>query len=56
MHIKHHLEIVKNANTTIEKAEALLGTTFSDSKNELLPFLEEGSFPDDCPFQCGDDE
>jgi len=56
MHIKHHLGIVKNASITIEKAEALLGTTFTGSKNEFLPFLEDGSFPDDCPFQCGDDQ
>lgn len=56
MHIKHHLGIVKNASTTIEKAEKLLGTTFTNNQNEFLPFLEEGSFPDDCPFQCGDNQ
>lgn len=56
MHIKHHLVIVRNTTATIEKAEALSGTSFTDNKNEFLPFLKDGSYPDDCPFQCGGDE
>ncbi len=56
MHIQHHVVIVKNATATIEKAEVLAGTSFTDNKNEFLPFLKDGSYPDDCPFQCGDDE
>lgn len=56
MHINHHLIIIKNSRATIEKAEILLETSYADKKNDFLPFHKDGSYPDDCPFQCGDNE
>ncbi|WP_028469316.1 hypothetical protein [Neptunomonas japonica] len=55
LHIDRHLIIYKNANTTLEMADTLLGTSFAETKHEFMPFQKNGSYPDDCPFQCGDD-
>lgn len=54
MHIDQQKPIYVNASKTLQQADLLLDTNFAESKNEFKPFLEDGSYPDDCPFQCGD--
>ena len=54
MHIDQQVPLYKNATITLEQADNLLGTNFAESKTEFMPFLKNGSYPDDCPFQCGD--
>ncbi|ACA84610.1 hypothetical protein [Shewanella woodyi] len=51
MHLEHNLKLLKNTESVLESASNLLGN--KESK-ELLPFKDKGSYPDDCPFQCGD--
>ncbi|WP_261844259.1 hypothetical protein [Aliamphritea ceti] len=54
MHIDRLLIIYTNSNTTLEMADKLLGSSFADDKVEFKPFHKDGSYPDDCPFQCGE--
>lgn len=54
MHIEQQKPQYVNATNTLEQADKLLGTSFSETKTEFMPFIENGSYPDDCPFQCGD--
>ncbi len=54
-HLKHQIKIYDNAGTVIELARRLTHTETEKSVLELLPFEKEGSYPDDCPFQCGGD-
>lgn len=55
VHIDRHLVIYKNADQTLTTADNLLGTSFAEGKQEFMPFHKDGSYPDDCPFQCGDE-
>ena len=52
-HLKHQIKVHDNAKTVIELSERLTHTGKPDL--ELLPFEKDGSYPDDCPFQCGGD-
>ena len=52
-HLKHQIKVYDNAKTVVELAKRLMHTGKSDL--ELLPFKKDGSYPDDCPFQCGGD-
>ena len=52
-HLKHQIKVYDNAKTVVELAERLTHTGKSDL--DLLPFEKDGSYPDDCPFQCGGD-
>ena len=56
MHIDQQVPLYKNATITLEQADNLLGTNFAESKTEFMPFLKNGSYPDDGPFQCGGDK
>lgn len=54
MHIDQQKPLYINATNTLKQADNLLGTNFAESKTEFMPFLKNGTYPDDCPFQCGD--
>lgn len=53
MHIQHHMMIVRNTTAILENAEIILHERQLDGLQDFMPFKKFGSFPDDCPFQCG---
>jgi hypothetical protein len=56
MHIDHHMIIVRNTTSILDKAEIILNDEQLEDIQDYMPFKKEGSYPDDCPFQCGGDE
>lgn len=56
MHIKHHMIILRNTASILDKAEVILNDSQLEKIQDFMPFKKEGSFPDDCPFQCGGNE
>lgn len=56
MHIEHHMIIVRNTSSILENAELILYEDQLEGLQEYMPFKKEGTYPDDCPFQCGGDE
>lgn len=56
MHIEHHIMIVKNTEAILRQADIILEQPQLNGRADFRPFELEGSYPDDCPFQCeGDD-
>ena len=53
MHIESQKIVFNNVNLILRGTEAILETD-PNNDGEYLPFKKEGSYPDDCPFQCGD--
>ena len=56
MHIQHHMTIVRNTSAILENAEIILHEGQLEELQDFKPFKKFGSFPDDCPFQCGSDK
>ncbi|ELL0571684.1 hypothetical protein Q6U63_000971 [Vibrio fluvialis] len=56
MHIEHHMVILRNTTSILDKAEIILNESQLDKFQDFMPFKKDGSFPDDCPFQCGGNE
>lgn len=56
MHIEHHMTILRNTTAILDNAEMILNDSQLDDIQDFMPFKKEGSYPDDCPFQCGGDE
>ena len=56
MHIEHHMTILRNTTAILDNAEMILNDSQLDDIQDYMPFKKDGSFPDDCPFQCGGDE
>lgn len=56
MHIEHHMIILRNTTSILERAEIILDDEQLEDLQDYMPFKIEGSYPDDCPFQCGGDE
>lgn len=56
MHIEHHMAILRNTTSILENAEIILNDVQLEELQDYMPFKKEGSYPDDCPFQCGGDE
>lgn len=54
MHIEHHMTILRNTTAILDNAEMILNDL--DDIQDYMPFKKDGSFPDDCPFQCGGNE
>jgi hypothetical protein len=53
MHIESQSIAFNNVNLILRGAEAILDKD-PNSSGDYLPFKKEGGYPDDCPFQCGD--
>ena len=53
MHIESQSIAFNNVNLILRGADAILEKD-PNNEGEYLPFKKEGSYPDDCPFQCGD--
>lgn len=56
MHIEHHMVILRNTTSILDNAEIILNDSQLDKLQDFMPFRKDGSFPDDCPFQCGGNE
>ncbi len=56
MHIEHHMVILRNTTSILDNAEIILNDTQLDKIQDFMPFKKDGSYPDDCPFQCGGNE
>ncbi|WP_229774807.1 hypothetical protein [Vibrio parahaemolyticus] len=56
MHIEHHMTILRNTTSILEDAELILRDQQLEELQDFMPFKINGSYPDDCPFQCGDSE
>lgn len=56
MHIEHHMVILRNTTSILDNAEIILNDSQLDKLQDFMPFKKDGSFPDDCPFQCGGNE
>lgn len=56
MHIEHHMRILRNTTSILENAEIILTEEQLENLQDYMPFKKDGSYPDDCPFQCGGDE
>jgi hypothetical protein len=56
MHINHHMIILRNTTSILDNAEIILNDEQLEGLQDYMPFKKEGSYPDDCPFQCGGDE
>lgn len=55
MHIESESIVFNNANLVLRGAYAILENN-PGNDGEYLPFKKGGSYPSDCPFQCGDDK
>jgi len=55
MHIESQSTAFNNVNLILRGADAILEKD-PNNDGEYLPFKKEGSYPDDCPFQCGDNK
>lgn len=53
MHIEHHMVVLRNTTSILDNAEIILNDNQLDKLQDFMPFKKDGSFPDDCPFQCG---
>ena len=53
MHIEHHMIIVRNTTSILDNAEIILNDSQLEDLRDYMPFKKNGSYPDDCPFQCG---
>lgn len=56
MHINHHMIILRNTTSILDNAEIILNDEQLEGLQDYMPFKKEGSYPDDCPFQCVGDE
>jgi hypothetical protein len=56
MHIEHHMIIVRNTTSILDNAEIILEDGQLEDLRDYMPFKKNGSYPDDCPFQCGGDD
>jgi hypothetical protein len=56
MHIEHHMIILRNTTSILDNAEIILDDDQLEDLQDYRPFKREGSYSDDCPFQCGGDE
>lgn len=56
MHIEHHMTILRNTTAILDNAEMILNDSQLEKIQDFMPFKKDGSFPDDCPFQCGGNE
>lgn len=54
MHIEHQMTIYRNATAVLERSELILTQAQADDLLDFQPFRTEGSKPDDCAFQCGE--
>lgn len=54
MHIEHHMVILKNTSEILEQAQLILEDDQLEELLDFMPFKVDGSYPDDCPFQCGE--
>ncbi|UUO24654.1 hypothetical protein FGD67_16570 [Colwellia sp. M166] len=56
MHIEHHMCVLRNTTSILDNAEMILSDGQLEDLQDFMPFKKDGSYPDDCPFQCGGDE
>ena len=56
MHIEHHMVILRNTTSILDNAEIILNESQLDEIQDFMPFKKDGSYPNDCPFQCGGGE
>lgn len=57
LHLQHHMTLWTQATKVLEIRQSLLDSKNSpcEEDNDFLPFAKEGDYPDNCPFQCGED-
>jgi len=56
LHLQHHMTIWTQASKVLEVRQSLVDNRDGHSEdNDFLPFEQEGDYPEDCPFQCGED-
>jgi hypothetical protein len=59
LHLQHHMTLWTQATKVLEIRQSLLDSKNSPREeaadNDFLPFSQEGDYPDDCPFQCGEE-
>lgn len=56
LHLQHHMTLWTQSSKVLEIRQSLLDSRDGRYKDkDFLPFEQEGDYPDDCPFQCGED-
>lgn len=55
MHIEHQMTLFRNASAVLERSQLILTSAQAQQVQEFQPFRAQGSKPDDCAFQCGEE-
>lgn len=55
LHLQHHMTLWTQASKVLEVRQFLVDSRDGQRKDsDFLPFEQKGDYPEDCPFQCGD--